>query len=318
MIKTQKPVTSRKDLSEYKFNAYFNKYNILISEINALRTKTAITIGIFGVILTIILGYSLTTSYSIENLSPVLQTIYGISESFIESIDTIVISPNGISETTLLSLIVTGSLLLLGFNYFWMYIELHNLKDMLHPTNSALKNIESAKEIQQIQNTLLSDIQISTSKLYLNYNFYRELSTAFDIIFVVYLFILYTVYYILSLDSIFPENLLSIIQFIILPLCICMSLLLLLLITVVRVSRDSETKRRYIQNKIIFKLLKIGIGFAIILFSPAVLFILIIINPDIVQYLYFVLVGYIAICSYSIYRLVKYFWRVMREVRRGE
>ena len=171
-----------------------DSFNSLKAEIHALRTKIGVIFGILGAIFTIIIGYSVTTSYSVENIFPLLQTIYNLPESLNGSFSPVLISPINTSVVESFSSLLVASFVMLGIEYFWLYLELHALNSTVCPPRALVRHMEDVQDRQKIEQLILSDIKITTSQLSLDFKFYSAVSRGYDFFLLILLAILFIGY----------------------------------------------------------------------------------------------------------------------------
>lgn len=251
-------------LDDIKYQTYLTSFNSLKAEINALRTKIGITLGLLGVIFTIIIGYSLTTSYSIDNISPLLQAIYHISETTSSSLNSLTITPTKIVGIDFLLSLLISSLILLGLGYIWLYYELHNLKSLVFPNNQVLCDMEKITTRHGVEILILDNIKKSTNHLSINYNFYSVVVKGYDIFFISCLFILYLLYSLLASNTQESVVFSFLISIIVGALALVEIILFISLIVVIRKSKDENNKIDFMNNNPLIKYIRVaGIsGFA--------------------------------------------------------
>ena len=155
------PVPRSKDtLTELRYEIYLERYHNISHEITAMRTKTAIIMGIIGVVFTIILS------------------LYANS-------------PNYLAFDPDIIWIFGALFLVLFFNYFLLYFYVHivDLADYLNKTT--LRNLDSGDtkrpdyySMKTLRSQILSDLNKTFDEYFMKYKFYKGISGVMDIMFI--------------------------------------------------------------------------------------------------------------------------------------
>lgn len=175
MIRRNGKTSHLQTANNIKQHAYSIRYETTRTEINALRTKVAITLGLFGVLFTIFFTYT------------------GISKETFE---------NNIF------IILLASVVLVGSNYLLTYIQIHNLKHIVYPTDDVMKMIGNENNRSKMEKYLYDDLKITCEKLSLDHLFYSQIIQALDLFFIFSLIISFAGYIIFnnsSVDVTLPE-----------------------------------------------------------------------------------------------------------------
>jgi len=251
-IRNRQPITSSP--YDIKYQTYIDTYNSLKSEIQALRTKIGIIFGLLGAVFTIIVGYSLTTSYSVDNIIPFLQTVCNLPESVTSSLSSIIISPTKIPVVgDSLSFIVV-LFVMLGIEYFWLYFELHSLKSTVCPSTHIVQNMEMIQTRPEMENLVLADVKKNVSQLSIDYKFYSAVTRGNDIFLLMFLAILFSVYVGATSDIIITSLILPVLCG---AITLCEVVLSVIFLIVIYCSKDEKRKIKFIDNYTILKYLKI-------------------------------------------------------------
>lgn len=152
---------SEDTLTELRYETYLERYHNICHEITAMRTKTAILMGIVGVVFTIILS-----------INDIFSKIHPDNYEFVW--------------------IFGGIFLLIFVNYFEIYIMVHliDLTDYLNDnTQTNLKSDDTKTpdrySTKILQRQILSDLIKISDNLIVEYKFYRGMSSVVDTIFFV-------------------------------------------------------------------------------------------------------------------------------------
>lgn len=158
-----------------KQQAYSARFDTTQTEINALRTKVAITLGLFGVLFTIFFSYQIFSEGTLENA---------------------------------IFIILICSAVIVGLNYFLTYMQLHRIKHTIYPTDSAMNMIAGEKSTSKIEKILSDDLKVVCEKLSLDQSFYSQIIQALDLFFIFSLIISFAGYIIFNnsnVDVTLPE-----------------------------------------------------------------------------------------------------------------
>jgi hypothetical protein len=153
---------SKDTLTELEYEIYLERYHNICHEISAIRTKTAILMGIVGVVFTLLVALYANR--------PADEELYALII--------------GLLGCVCLPILV---------NYFIIYIHIHSMDMTEYPDKQTLKDFNS-DDINGFyhysKQTYLKEINIRlkdiSDNLSLRYKFYNKISSAVDILFFVF------------------------------------------------------------------------------------------------------------------------------------